>query len=79
MITACVINLSFLFNELQFIPGGFLASLALPNIAAEGFISGGGGRLAFTGVIDDCTAQSGRPVLLSNFVSAVSDSGAKFA
>jgi len=25
----------------------------LPNIVAEGFISGGGGRLAFTGVIDD--------------------------
>jgi len=51
----------------------------LPNIATEGFISGGGGRLAFTGVIDDWTAQSGRPVLLSNFVPAVSDSEAKYA
>jgi len=51
----------------------------LLNIATEGFISGGGGRLAFTGVIDDWTAQSGRPVLLSNFVPAVSDSGAKYA
>lgn len=67
------------FCKLLFIPGGFLASLALPNMAAEGFSSGGGGRLAFTGVIDDWTAQSGRPVLVSNFVPAVSDSGAKFA
>ena len=61
------------------IPGGSLAPLAFPSVCAEGLSSGGGGRPALTGVIDDCTAQSGRPVLLLNFVPAVSDSGTKFA
>ena len=63
----------------MYIPGGSLVPLVLPRVCAEGLSSGGGGRLAFTGVIDDCTAQSGRPVLVLNFVPAASDSGAKFA
>lgn len=60
-------------------PGGSLIPLAFPRLCAEGFSSGGGGRFAFTGVIDDWIAQSGRPVLVLNFVPATSDSGAKFA
>ena len=45
---------------------------------AEGFISGGGGRVTLTGEMDDCTAQSGRPVLVLNLLPLCSDSGARF-
>lgn len=45
---------------------------------AEGFISGGGGRVTLTGEMDDCTAQSGRPVLVLNLLPLWSDSGARF-
>ena len=59
--------------------GKCLASRLPPSASRDGLTTGGGGRLADTGDIVDCTAQSGRPPRESNLEPAFSESGANEA